>query len=326
MLKTERTSKKPASIVNFFKKQSLSNTDTSFHKKSIPSNAGADVSLVEGSPYVVQIENTEKVTEASSVSSDFSKKVRRTPVQDEISKKIASLRVDLLTVIQKQEAGLDSDSLGNEIKKLKAEISKNKGNLDSLKNNARRQKQFKDQRKNALKRVCENHPDIAEKTLKIHETTGRPRLEVNQPDLMKTIIQLATFGASAEEKSGSEALNSCRTLPELCEELKIFGYNISKSAAYLRLLPRNSKTIEGRKHVKNIRLPDHDCVVAERHTLIPSVYALIIGKPNEMGRPDAVTYSGPTYIAIRSGKHALSTASTHSKDFERLLKWTYLVN
>lgn len=39
-----------------------------------------------------------------------------------------------------------------------------------------------------------------------------------------------------------------------------------------------------------------------------------------MGRPDAVSYSGPTYIAIRSGKHSTSTASTHALDFERLLE------
>ncbi|KAL4705432.1 hypothetical protein ACJJTC_002190 [Scirpophaga incertulas] len=39
-----------------------------------------------------------------------------------------------------------------------------------------------------------------------------------------------------------------------------------------------------------------------------------------MGRPDAVTYSGPTYIAIRSGKHSSSTAKTHHSDFNRILQ------
>lgn len=41
-----------------------------------------------------------------------------------------------------------------------------------------------------------------------------------------------------------------------------------------------------------IRLPDHDWVIAESHKLIPSVYAACEIK-------DSVTYSGPTFIAIR---------------------------
>lgn len=39
-----------------------------------------------------------------------------------------------------------------------------------------------------------------------------------------------------------------------------------------------------------------------------------------MGSPEAVTYSGPTYIAIRSGKHNSSTALTHANDFDELLE------
>jgi hypothetical protein len=68
-----------------------------------------------------------------------------------------------------------------------------------------------------------------------------------------------------------------------------------------------------------IHLPDHDWVVAERHKLIPSVYAAIKVDPNQFGKGTAVGYSGPTYIAIRSGKHDSSTASSHAFDFKTLL-------
>jgi hypothetical protein len=61
-----------------------------------------------------------------------------------------------------------------------------------------------------------------------------------------------------------------------------------------------------------IQLPDHDWVIAERHKLIPSVYAACVI------RADYVSYSGPTAIFIRSGKHDSSTASTHAADFEAL--------
>jgi len=73
-------------------------------------------------------------------------------------------------------------------------------------------------------------------------------------------------------------------------------------------------------HVEyRVSLPDHDWVVAAKHKLIPSVYAGITIKRDGLGKTDAVTYSGPTYIAVRSGKHASSTAYAHGLDFQRLL-------
>ncbi|CAF1081493.1 unnamed protein product [Rotaria sordida] len=63
-----------------------------------------------------------------------------------------------------------------------------------------------------------------------------------------------------------------------------------------------------------VRLPDHDWIVAPRHQLIPSVYAgCLLSKDGDLG------YSGPTYIAIRSAKHDLSTAESHTIDFDRLV-------
>lgn len=69
-----------------------------------------------------------------------------------------------------------------------------------------------------------------------------------------------------------------------------------------------------------VTLPDHDWVVAPRHKLIPSVYAGIKIEDGKIGDPKTVTYSGPTYIAIRSAKHCSSTAATHAFDFQNLLR------
>ena len=52
------------------------------------------------------------------------------------------------------------------------------------------------------------------------------------------------------------------------------------------------------------KISDHDWEVAPSHKLIPSVYAWIVKKQNGVGVRDAVSYSGHTYIAIRSGKDA----------------------
>lgn len=69
-----------------------------------------------------------------------------------------------------------------------------------------------------------------------------------------------------------------------------------------------------------IRLPDHDWVIAPQCKLIPSVYAGINIKDGKIGDPNTVTYSGPTYIAIRSAKHSSSTASSHAFDFRKILR------
>ena len=68
-----------------------------------------------------------------------------------------------------------------------------------------------------------------------------------------------------------------------------------------------------------LKLPDHQYVVASRHKLKPSVYALCVIDPSLVGFPDAVQYTGPTAIRIRSCKHDKSTSRTHLRDLKLLL-------
>ena len=62
-----------------------------------------------------------------------------------------------------------------------------------------------------------------------------------------------------------------------------------------------------------VRLPDHDFSVGARHLLTPSVVAIcrtIGGK---------VSFSGETYVAIRSQKHNNSSAYSHQEDMSRVI-------
>lgn len=68
-----------------------------------------------------------------------------------------------------------------------------------------------------------------------------------------------------------------------------------------------------------ISLPDHDWIKAERRKLIPSVYAGLVLKENGWGNPAALTYSGPTVIINRSGKHDKSCALSHAIDLQFVL-------
>lgn len=64
-----------------------------------------------------------------------------------------------------------------------------------------------------------------------------------------------------------------------------------------------------------VTLSDHDFVIAPSHKLIPSVIASIEIRRDSQ---DAVTYSGPTYVALRSAKHSGSTAYAHLYDMKHI--------
>nr|XP_047138580.1 uncharacterized protein LOC124814705 [Hydra vulgaris] len=71
-----------------------------------------------------------------------------------------------------------------------------------------------------------------------------------------------------------------------------------------------------------VTLPDHDWVIANKHKLIPSVYVAIEVHSDGLGKPSFVDYSGPTYIAVRSGRHSSSTALSHALDFNKLIDFS----
>ena len=61
-------------------------------------------------------------------------------------------------------------------------------------------------------------------------------------------------------------------------------------------------------------LPDHDFVVGSKHKSIPSVIGdMKVVKSKDLTN-DAVSYSGSTYIAIRSAKYSGPSAFHHLRD------------
>lgn len=128
-------------------------------------------------------------------------------------------------------------------------------------------------------------------------------------------------------------IRSIKTLDELTKEVQNRGFVISRTGIYLRLIPKRSLSIEGRRHVATCPVKlilaqnDHHSkhidgcfctatirsleelasVLGPKETFFFSqddkarVNIAINITPNRLGKSDAVGYSGPTYIAIRSG-------------------------
>lgn len=342
--------------------------------------------------------NSETIQEAERDPSSQVSTLKRkysTPAQDELKNQVEALKSELVLLHAIKDS---SHASGNEKKKigsLTKELESAEKKLNSKILHAKHAKISRNKMKQNKIVEPETEATTSETTISSTSATtnkgpGRPSLETEQPELLKTITEIAMFGASADERRRCEITRTCRTLDDLLEKLIQLGYKISRSGLYLRIIPRKSNSIEGKKHVTTapvklrrpeadhhkahpdqffcrasirnleiltsilgpievcfisqddkarvpigmtaankqspllmhvqykVSLPDHDFVIANQHRLIPSVYAGCNIKTDSMGKPDAVSYSGPTYISIRSGKHSSSTASSHASDFDRL--------
>ncbi|CAG7734862.1 unnamed protein product [Allacma fusca] len=114
----------------------------------------------------------------------------------------------------------------------------------------------------------------------------------------------------------AETMKNLKEIAELFGPVNVFVLSQDDKARVPLGLPAANKQAPILMTLKyRIRLPDHDWVVATKHKLIPSVYAfLTFTSSGNLG------YSGPTYIAIRSGKHDSSTAESHCRDFRQLME------
>jgi hypothetical protein len=81
---------------------------------------------------------------------------------------------------------------------------------------------------------------------------SRPRLEVDQPLLLKTIVDIAVHDAASHEKRNFDIYRSIQTLDELTKELNFKGLYISRNGVYLRLLPKKLCSTEGKRHIKTV--------------------------------------------------------------------------
>lgn len=109
-------------------------------------------------------------------------------------------------------------------------------------------------------------------------------------------------------------LNSLQELGKLFGEKSVFFISQDDKARVPLGLPAAQHQSRIAMHMQyRVRLPDHDWVVADRHKLVPSVYAAAAFEKWEVG------YNGPTFVAIRSGKHDKSTSASHLEDFRHLL-------
>lgn len=292
----------------------------------------------------------------------------------------------MVVLYKKKELDQLTQSDRAEITKRKENLEKLKKKLKELKQNRQRSQKYRIERKRKLDGLDE--ATRRKVTGKETATPGRPQKYENT-DLIEAICRIAIPGSAAHERRRNEVIRTVKSLDQLTEALNHEGYDLKRSSVYLHLLPRNSRTIEGKRHVHTapvklmkaqnsshavhvstkfarssinaleeiatllgpeevtfhsmddkakvpigitaakkqtplimhmdyqVTLPDHDFVVGSKHKLVPSVIGdMKVVKSKDLTN-DGVTYSGPTYIAIRSAKHSGSSAVHHLQDMNR---------
>lgn len=311
------------------------------------------------------------------------------PAQEKLKK---ALNIEKSRVIKLQElkdCGLATADNLMQLADAKVSVHESERKLCRMVKDAERQKLRRSNLKSMLTDLAENNDKIGKF---VRPRSGRPSLEEEQRDLHGTIIQIVNRIAGTDKRRRTEVLNACLTLDDLAVELRKLNFTLSRSALYLRLIPRRIDSTEGKKHVQTVpvklrrpenserkqhenanfafatkdylkciawifgpqavfavsiddkakvpigvvaankqapllmcleyevRLPEHDFVLAAGHKLTPSVYAACVIKAPSEHAELAISYSRPMYIAIRSAKHDSSTASTHGRDVDHLLQ------
>ena len=368
------TSKRKGGFLEFWSKG---------HKKSKADRAG-EIPTPECDK-VVAPTVTDSVAETTNAATNMFKEIVA-PQQKKLKDQIHVQNELLVSLYKKRSLNQLSENDLKELKEREGTLAEAKKRLKKCEQDQVRQKRARNEKKKKLSSLDENTRMFL--TGKKNFTPGRP---TNNDDnlLIDAITRLAMYGSAAHEKRRSELIRTVKTLDQLTAALHIEGFNLQRSSVYLRLIPRNQITREGKRHVKTapvrlvraqnsehkehpstrfakatiryleelagllgpeevsflsqddkckvpigltaankqapllmhldylITLPDHDYVIASQHKLIPSVIGAMEVKKNCLG-PDAVTYSGPTNISIRSAKHLGSNAYHHLEDLKTI--------
>lgn len=211
-------------------------------------------SSVESSSTVEQLNNVENENpniESSSGSVHEDQKGYQKPVQEKLRNEIILLVSEISIYKKRESCGLLTDDMAQELKLKSKRLEESQALLKRKENEMIRQRNFRKERKRKFEKACEEEPELKKK-LGVRKSAGKPSLEEDTPYLHTAIIELAIRGSAAHERRREEIIRTTQTLDDLTEQLHEIGFNLSRSATYLRLLPRRSKSIEGKRHVNSV--------------------------------------------------------------------------
>lgn len=115
---------------------------------------------------------------------------RCTPAQEEVIKQVKLLESKLNNAVLKRDVGLEREKINEEIMKLRKKLDNTTKSYNSKKRNADYQKTFRAKRQALIEDIISKEPSMKKK-LKIRESSGRPRLKYDQPELLQALTEIA---------------------------------------------------------------------------------------------------------------------------------------
>lgn len=182
---------------------------------------------------------------------EIEKKGYQKPVQEKLRNEILFLVSEISIYKKRESCGLMTDDMVQELNSKNKRLLECQELLKKKESEMIRQRNFRSERKRRFEKACEEEPELKKK-LGARHSVGKPPLEEDQPYLHTTIIELALNGSAAHERRRDEAIRTIKTLDDLTEQLNELGFNLSRSATYLRLLPKRFKSTEGKRHVRSV--------------------------------------------------------------------------
>ena len=187
-------------------------------------------------------------TPVSSLSSSTvsSKKVLEKPIQVQLRADIALEKDILLGLHRKRDSAMLTEADRKELKLRGENLIDLEKKLNAAMENQRKQQNYR----NNQKRRIESLDDETRKKVK-----GKIVTKVGQPSkydedlLISVISKIAISGNAAHEKRRNEVIRT-----DLKVTLQSEGFNLSRSGIYLHLLPRNSRSREGKRHAAPVKL------------------------------------------------------------------------
>ena len=221
---------------------------------SVPSDSVKDSVILE-SNQEDRRENilSESNSELEDGDSLFGRKYE-SPAQQKMQGELNEFDKRLASLNQARNLGIGEENVNNMTKQIKVVAEKRKKvamSLKRLKNCQRSQKKYREKKKRIMKEALKAFPSHEGSSV-VRDNPGRPSLDDIYCNLHHDILHIASIGAAASDKRRDDLIRSVKTLDDLHKALEDLNYKISRSALYLRLLPKSAHSSEGKKHVKTV--------------------------------------------------------------------------
>ena len=159
--------------------------------------------------------------------------------QKEQEEKISKLKYQICNLQSLQTNGGLQLVSKEDVDKVRSKLKKEQDYLTRLTQNARNQQVFRDKKKKLIQKVCDGDENAARILKPVNrEQAGKPRIEEDFPQLHSTILDIVDANSAAHDRRREPILRTTRTTSDLTDELNNHGITISRSATYLRLIPR----------------------------------------------------------------------------------------